>query len=161
MLLLTASRCYISTSQLSDKCTSVKMEVATFNNDEGTEFKLTKEMLEAFQKFGFLLVKKLFSEKEIGLMVENFKSREFMKNVFTRSNGGERGFQMALWWEPGDDTVGLASRCRRLVETMTNLIGGNELYLLSSKLIMKEANSGGAFAWHQVIKVVYLARPAF
>ena len=63
---------------------------------------------------------------------------------------GENGFQMALWWEAGDDTAGLVSRCRRIVETMRTLLGDKELYILSSKLIAKEPEKGGSFAWHQV-----------
>jgi hypothetical protein len=126
------------------------MEAATFTNTSGTGFNFTNEMLEAFQEQGFLLVRDLFSYQEMDLLEECFTTQEFRENVFTRSDGGERGFQMALWWEPGDDTVGLVTRSRRVVETMRNLLGGKELYHLSSKLIMKEPESGGAFAWHQV-----------
>ena len=71
----------------------------------------------------------------------------FNKNT---SFQGENGFQMALWWEAGDDTAGLVSRCRRIVETMRTLLGDKELYILSSKLIAKEPEKGGSFAWHQV-----------
>ena len=61
---------------------------------------------------------------------------------------------MALWWQPGDDTAGLVSRSERVVRTMRDLLGdeAQELYLLSSKLIAKEPEEGGAFAWHQVKK---------
>ena len=57
---------------------------------------------------------------------------------------------MALWWEPGDDTAGLVSRCKRLVNSFRELLGDKDLYLLSSKLIAKKPEKGGAFAWHQV-----------
>ena len=57
---------------------------------------------------------------------------------------------MALWWEPGDDTAGLVSKSARTAGTLAALLGNIPLYLLSSKLVMKEAASGGAFAWHQV-----------
>ena len=126
------------------------MEAATFTNTLGAGFNFTNEMLEAFLEEGFLLVRDLFSSQEMDLLEECFTTEEFRENVFTRSDGGENGFQMALWWEPGDDTVGLVTRSRRVVETMRNLLGGGELYHLSSKLIMKEPQSGGAFAWHQV-----------
>jgi len=125
------------------------MEPATFKNTLGTPFKLTQEMSEAFQQHGFIMVRDLFSEEEMELLKECFQTKEFTEKVFNRSDGGERGFDMALWWEPGDDTVGLVSKSKRVVETMSRLLGGQELYLLSSKLIMKEAESGGAFAWHQ------------
>ena len=126
------------------------MEAATFTNTHGTAFNISNKMVEAFQEHGFLLVRNMFSKEEMDLMVKCFETEEFRQNVFTRSDGGERGFQMALWWEPGDDTVGLVTRSKRVVDTMRVLLGGKELYHLSSKLIMKEAMSGGAFAWHQV-----------
>lgn len=125
------------------------MEAATFTNNLGTRFHLTEKMLEAFEQHGFILVKEMFSQEEMELMVECVDNEEFKKKVFTRSDGGKDGFQMALWWEPGDDTMGLVTRCRRVVDTMRLLLGGQELYHLSSKLIMKEPRSGGAFAWHQ------------
>ena len=60
---------------------------------------------------------------------------------------------MALWWQPGDDTAGLVSRSERVAGTMRDLLGdeAQELYLLSSKVIAKEPEEGGAFAWHQVL----------
>lgn len=66
------------------------------------------------------------------------------------SSLGSTGFQMALWWNPGDDTAGLVTRCRRVVTTMQQLLGGHELYVLSSKIVAKEPQAGGPFAWHQV-----------
>ena len=97
-----------------------------------------------------VLIRKLFSSYEMDLLEKCFLTEDFKKHVFTRSDGGEKGFQMALWWEPGNDTAGLVTRSRRIVNTMQTFLGGEKLYHLSSKLIMKEAESGGAFAWHQV-----------
>ena len=57
---------------------------------------------------------------------------------------------MSLWWTPGDDTVGLVTRSRKIVNTMQQLLGGPEIYVLSSKLVAKEPEVGGPFAWHQV-----------
>merc|ERR1739838_388980 len=118
------------------------MEAATFTNTSGTGFKLTQDMSDAFQRHGFIVVKEMFSKEEMELLMECFHTEEFRDKVFTRSDGGERGFQMALWWEPGNDTVGQVTRSRRVVETMRGLLGEQELYHLSSKLIMKEAQSG-------------------
>ena len=66
---------------------------------------------------------------------------------------------MALWWQPGDDTAGLVSRSKRVAGTMRDLLSDTEsrdLYLLSSKLIAKEPEEGGAFAWHQVDRLFIL-----
>ena len=105
------------------------------------------------------------------------------KEVFTRGTGKDGGFQMALWWQPGqntmiqstadnhhhytvddtvawshfwswteyyihyntllitiitvitiifsgDDTCGLITRCRRLVDTLQLLLGGHQVFLI-------------------------------
>jgi len=126
------------------------MEAATFSclETEGS-FCVTEDIKEAFREYGFIVIRKLFSEEEMKLLCQCFENQEFRNKMFTRSNGEKNGFQMALWWEPGDDTAGVMSRCKRVVETMMDLLGGKELYLLSSKLIAKDPEVGGAFAWHQ------------
>lgn len=126
------------------------MEAATFEHC-GEVFTVTAPIKLAFRKYGFILVKKLFTQVEMDLLWACFDTQEFKQNMFTRSNGGEKGFQMALWWQPGDDTAGLVSRSERVAGTMRDLLGdeAQELYLLSSKVIAKEPEEGGAFAWHQ------------
>ena len=73
----------------------------------------------------------------------------FLTHLSCPGQGGA-GFQMSLWWRPGDDTVGLVTRSRKIVTTMQELLGGPEIYVLSSKLVAKEPEVGGPFAWHQV-----------
>jgi len=126
------------------------MEKFTFEHAEvGKDFRVTAPMQEAFQKWGCLLVRGLFSAEEMAELKKCFDTESFQKEVFTRGTGKDGGFQMALWWQPGDDTCGLITRCRRLVDTLQLLLGGHQVYHLSSKMIMKAAQSGGAFSWHQ------------
>jgi len=40
------------------------------------------------------------------------------------------------------------ARCRRVVVSVEQLIG-NEVYHYHSKMVMKDARTGGAWAWHQ------------
>ena len=124
-----------------------------------------------FRVQGYILVRKLFDDKEMKLIWECFNTDHFRSSMFTRSDGGQQskpkllnisssyfsslgsgaaGFQMSLWWRPGDDTVGLLTRSRKIVTTMQELLGGPEIYVLSSKLVAKEPEVGGPFAWHQV-----------
>ena len=106
-----------------------------------------------FRVQGYILVRKLFDDKEMKLLWECFNTDHFRSSMFTRSDGGQRntsifltlklsfespgsgsaGFQMSLWWTPGDDTVGLVTRSRKIVNTMQTLLGGPEIYVLSSK----------------------------
>lgn len=125
-----------------------KANITTFQNNS-LEFSVTDEMKESFRGQGYIMVRKLFNDKEMTLLRDCFNTEEFRDKMFTRSDGGSSGFQMALWWSPGDDTIGLVTRCRRIVSTMQQLLGGHELYVLSSKLVAKEPHVGGAFAWHQ------------
>lgn len=41
-----------------------------------------------FRKYGFVLVKKLFTQVEMDLLWACFDTQEFKQNMFTRSNGG-------------------------------------------------------------------------
>jgi len=125
------------------------MEKFTFQHEAGKEFRVTAPMKEAFQEWGCLLVRGLFSPEEMAELKKCFDTKGFQQEVFTRGTGNDGGFQMALWWQPGDDTSGLITRCRRLVDTLRLLLGGDQVYHLSSKMIMKAPKSGGEFSWHQ------------
>ena len=57
--------------------------------------------------------------------------------------------QLCIWNSPGDDVVGVAARSRKVVNTLEQLLGGQELYHYHSKLMMKEPRTGGAHLWHQ------------
>jgi len=122
----------------------------SFIHDGKTPFQCTEAMQEAFNKEGFIVVRGLLSPPEMTSLVECFTQEEFLSHTFYRSQGGQGGsFRMALWWKPGDDTCGIVSRCKKIVGTFSKLLGQDkELYLLSSKLIMKEPHSGGPFCWH-------------
>jgi len=106
------------------------MEKFTFQHEAGKEFRVTAPMKEAFQKWGCLLVRGLFSSEEMAELQKCFDTKGFQQEVFTRGTGNDGGFQMALWWQPGDDTCGLITRCRRLVDTLRLLLGGDQVYHL-------------------------------
>ena len=57
-------------------------------------------------------------------------------------------FDSRLWNHPGDDLYGMFSRNRRIVDRVEELLT-DEPYHYHSKMIMKEARTGGAWAWHQ------------
>ena len=56
--------------------------------------------------------------------------------------------RLSLWNHPGDGIYGMFARCRTVVETCELLLE-DEVYHYHSKMIMKEARVGGAWAWHQ------------
>ncbi|CAL1548219.1 unnamed protein product [Lymnaea stagnalis] len=55
---------------------------------------------------------------------------------------------MCLWNNPGNDTTGALARTRKLAHTAEELLG-SPVYHYHSKLMMKDARSGGKFVWHQ------------
>ncbi|MCZ2074115.1 MAG: phytanoyl-CoA dioxygenase family protein, partial [Bryobacterales bacterium] len=56
--------------------------------------------------------------------------------------------RLSLWNHPGDTIYGMVARCESIVNSMEKLLGG-EVYHYHSKMIMKDAKVGGAWAWHQ------------
>ena len=43
----------------------------------------------------------------------------------------------------------MVSRSEKVAGTMEQLLGGGEVYHYHTKLMMKEAHTGGSFVWHQ------------
>ncbi len=56
--------------------------------------------------------------------------------------------RLSLWNHPGDGIYGMFARCERMVRSCEKLLGG-EVYHYHSKMILKDAKVGGAWAWHQ------------
>ena len=56
--------------------------------------------------------------------------------------------RLSLWNHPGDGIYGMFARCERMVRSCEKILGG-EVYHYHSKMIMKDAKVGGAWAWHQ------------
>lgn len=71
-----------------------------------------------------------------------------MDHAYGRSDGNGRMTKMALWNHPGQDITGMIARIPRVRETMELLLGG-KCYHYHTKLMMKDAKTGGAHLWHQ------------
>jgi hypothetical protein len=56
--------------------------------------------------------------------------------------------KLSLWNHPGDDIYGMIGRCRRVVDSCEQILGG-EVYHYHSKMMLKEPKVGGAWEWHQ------------
>lgn len=64
-------------------------------------------------------------------------------------NDNESGqTKLALWSKPGDGTLGMFTRCQRVVHTMEALLGGPVVHY-HSKRLLKHPESGGVWNWHQ------------
>lgn len=112
-------------------------------------FMFTSADLETYRTAGFVFVRGLFTGPEIDRLRTAAKAdRELDSNAFGRNDGEGGSVRLSLWNHPSDDIYGMFSRNRRIVDRVEQLLG-DEPYHYHSKMIMKEARTGGAWAWHQ------------
>ena len=107
------------------------------------------QKLKQFKSDGFLVFPQLFSTAETDLLRDRAKSDHQMdQHSYGRGDGEGGNIRLSLWNQPGDGIYGAFARSRRLFEVAQSLLG-DEPYHYHSKMIMKDAKVGGAWAWHQ------------
>ena len=110
---------------------------------------LSPDQRASYEADGYVIVRGFFDAEETALLKQAMEQDPAIRSHFY--NRGDRAggnTKMALWNHPGDSVYGLAARCRRMVDTMEDLLGG-EVYHYHSKLTAKEPFEGGAWEWHQ------------
>ncbi|MDV6034123.1 MAG: phytanoyl-CoA dioxygenase family protein [Phycisphaera sp. RhM] len=104
---------------------------------------------EHYQRDGFLLRKSLFDAQEIDLLHRSAREdKQLDDHAFGRADGEGGTVRLSLWNHPGQGIYGAFARCHRMVDTAEQLLN-DEPYHYHSKMIMKDARVGGAWAWHQ------------
>jgi len=129
------------------------MTKQTDTNDYATEQRATKLLSEAqlaqYADDGFVLCPEYFLDKEISLLARAAKEdRALDQHSFSKDDGEGGAVRLALWNHPGDGLYGMFSRCRRVADVADQILG-DEAYHYHSKMVMKDARTGGAWAWHQ------------
>jgi ectoine hydroxylase len=110
---------------------------------------LSDDQLSRYHEDGYVLVKKLFDTEEIALLGRSAREdHELDRRAFGRADGEGGKVRLSLWNHPGDGIYGMFARCDRMVRSAERLLRG-EVYHYHSKMIMKDARIGGAWAWHQ------------
>lgn len=110
---------------------------------------LTPTEVQNFHERGWVLARRFFAEEEIALLGKAAREdRELDQRSFGRADGEGGTVRLSLWNHPGDTIYGMFARCESLVNSAEALLGG-EVYHYHSKMIMKDARTGGAWAWHQ------------
>lgn len=110
---------------------------------------LSQQQLRQYQDDGFLLIESLFDRQEIELLQRSAKQdKQLDDHAFGRDDGEGGTVRLSVWNQPGEGIYGAFARCERLVSAAEQLLG-DEPYHYHSKMIMKEARIGGAWAWHQ------------
>ena len=110
---------------------------------------LTDAQVADYRRDGSVLARGLFTREEISLLSRAAKEdSELDKRSFGRADGEGGVVRLSLWNHPGDGVYGMFARCERMVKSCEKLLGG-EVYHYHSKMILKDAKIGGAWAWHQ------------
>lgn len=110
---------------------------------------LTEEQLSDYERDGYIVVRNLFSEEEIDLLGQAARNdNEMDKSSSERDDGEGNAVRLALWNHPGDGIYGMFARCQKMVDRVEEILR-EEVYHYHSKMILKDAKVGGAWAWHQ------------
>jgi ectoine hydroxylase len=110
---------------------------------------LSQEQSAEYAERGFTLARGMFENDEVDLLRRAAKEdRALDEHAFGRSDGEGGTVRLSLWNHPGDTLYGMIARCESIVNSAEALLGG-EVYHYHSKMIMKDAKVGGAWAWHQ------------
>ena len=105
--------------------------------------------LSDYQENGFLIARSLFSNEEIELLGQTARADNAMdKSSTSRDDGDGNAVRLALWNHPGNGIYGMFARSKRLVNRVEQLLD-DEAYHYHSKMVLKDAKIGGAWAWHQ------------
>lgn len=102
-----------------------------------------------YQENGFIIAKSLFRKEEIELLGKTARADNAMDQSSTSRDDGEGNpVRLALWNHPGDGIYGMFARSKRMVNRVEQLLE-DEAYHYHSKMVLKDAKVGGAWAWHQ------------
>ena len=110
---------------------------------------LSPLQLRQYEEQGYVTARGFFDPEEIDLLRRAAKQdRELDQHSFGRADGEGGQVRLSLWNHPGDTIYGMFARCESVVRSAERILGG-EVYHYHSKMIMKDARIGGAWAWHQ------------
>jgi ectoine hydroxylase-related dioxygenase (phytanoyl-CoA dioxygenase family) len=98
---------------------------------------------------GFVIVEQLFDREEIDLLRTIARAdQDLARSAASRRDGAGGVIKLTVRNDLQDDIYAAFVRCRRLVDSMEQLLGG-EVYHYHHKMIFKDAHEGGAWEWHQ------------
>ena len=102
-----------------------------------------------FKKDGFIIKRKLFSEKEVKNIMKSLETDPLIKqHMFDRDDSDGNSTLSVQWNNPGKSSYGVGARMKKIVNVVEELLGG-EVYHWHSKVTAKAAKEGGAWEWHQ------------
>ncbi len=110
---------------------------------------ITEQQLQQYNEEGYLLIHGMLSPAEIDLLGRTAREdRVLDQHSYGKADGEGGTVRLSLWNHPGDTVYGMVARSESVVRAAETILGG-EVYHYHSKMIMKDAKVGGAWAWHQ------------
>lgn len=114
-----------------------------------TEHAFTPQELAAYERDGYVLVRRLFDAEEMALLLQHARQDPALaSSAYGRKDSTGLETRLALWNYAGDDLYSMFSRSPRIVNRMEQILGG-EVYHWHTKMMLKEPYVGGAWEWHQ------------
>lgn len=110
---------------------------------------ITSENVQAYHRDGYVLIRDMLDKSEIELLgAAARQDRTLDQHSYGKADGEGGTVRLSLWNHPTDTIYGMVARCESIVNSAEKLLEG-EVYHYHSKMIMKDAKVGGAWAWHQ------------
>ena len=110
---------------------------------------LTAEQIEQFNRDGYLMVESLFDAEEMSLLLSVARAdQQLAQQAYDRLDSSDGRSKLWITDSLGEDIYSAFVRCRRVVEPVEQLLGG-EVYHYHHKMMLKEPFVGGAWEWHQ------------
>src|SRR5713226_2038686 len=107
------------------------------------------KLIPKYHEDGYILLKGMLDAEETNLLARAAREdRVLDQKSFGKSDGEGGTVRLSLWNHPTDTIYGMIARSESIVGTAEKLLG-DEVYHYHSKMIMKDAKVGGAWAWHQ------------
>jgi ectoine hydroxylase-related dioxygenase (phytanoyl-CoA dioxygenase family) len=111
---------------------------------------LTSSQKAQYDQDGYLILQQFINPAEVELLYGIATGDNVLRsNAFDLNDQSGKATKLTLWFTPGDDTFGLLTRSRRIVQATQDLLGEGEVCHFHSKLMQKEPKVGGAWEWHQ------------
>ena len=110
---------------------------------------ISNEDVQRYQRDGYLLFRGMLNQDEIRLLgAAARQDRTLDQHAYEKADGEGGAVRLSLWNHPTDTIYGMVARSESMVNSAEKILGG-EVYHYHSKMIMKDARVGGAWAWHQ------------
>jgi ectoine hydroxylase len=111
--------------------------------------RFTADQEKRFHRDGYVVVEDLLNAEEIKLLRElALCDQQLDQEAASRGDGEGGAIRVKVDNEICDDIYGAIVRLKRIVEPMEQLLA-DEVYHYHHKMILKDAHTGGAWAWHQ------------